>query len=205
MNIGNSEAKIGVVHELGCRLDDNLEATTKDMYRAEGASSALKQAVAAVENSFALVDKDTDAGKIDLEAAKNLKSLLERTRSMINSLASNAETNRVTLVGKMQGLQMSVTIAKKFKDDELNKVKALQAALMSGVVQNSELGLVHTGEGSRPTGVRPGMSIKERRLAEAKEDFKEVTEKSEDPQKEDVVLIKSDLAAKKQKAKKEKK
>lgn len=176
MSLHNSELKIGVVHEIGCRLDDNLESTTKDMYRSEGASSALKQAVGVIENAYALVDKDVDDGKLDLDNAKKVKNYLEKTRNMMTSLAGNAETSKLTLAGKVQGLQQSITIAKKFKDDELNRVKALHAALAAGTVQNTETGLVHTGEGQRPTGVHPGLSIKERRRLEEQEASKATTE-----------------------------
>lgn len=170
MNIQNAEAKIGAVHEVGCRLDDSLEAATKDLYRAEGAASAVKQIVSLLENLMITVDKDVskliDEGTLDLEQAKLVKGFMDKARLQVANLSSNAENNKIVQSGKVQAFQQAVQVAKKFKDDEMNKLKMLADAITSGKVKKTEEGLVHTGEGMRPEGVHPGMSIKERRLAE---------------------------------------
>ena len=182
MNIQNTEAKIGAVHEVGCRLDDSLESATKDLYRAEGSVTALKQAVTVLENLAAVVDKDVskmvDDGSIDLLQAKMIKSYVDRGRNQIINLVSNAENNRITQGGKVQAFQQAVQVAKKFKDDEMNKLKMLADAIQSAQVKKTDVGLEHTGEGPRPMGIRPGMSIKERRLAETAEAGLENTDKN---------------------------
>lgn len=212
MNIGNSEAKIGAVHELGCRLDDNLDAATKDLYRAEGSVAALKQAVTALENLGKIIAKDLDtsldAGSMSIEEAKKIRDYVDRGRLTIQNLANNAESNRVTQAGKVSAFQHAVSVTKKYKDEEMGKLKLLADAIANGSVKKTNEGLVHTGEGPRLAGIHPGMSIKERRLAEAaaSSSSKDVVEtSSKEQQKEEVDIIKNDLSAEKQKRKKVKK
>lgn len=213
MNIGNSEAKIGAVHELGCRLDDNLENATKDLYRAEGAAAALKQAVSSLEGLAKIVAKDLDealdTGSMNLEDAKKIRDYIDRGRLMIQGLSNNADTNKTIQSGKVQAFQQAINVTKKFKDEEMGKLKMLADAIAAGSIKRTEEGFVHTGEGARPAGIRPGMSVKERRLAEISATT--VTEQTRDPeekeqkQKEDVDIIKNDLPVEKQKRKKVKK
>ena len=168
MSLHKVEAKLVAVNELGCRLDDNLEQASKDLYRAEGAVTALKTAVASIENLLKLVDKELDENSnYDLQQMKDIKRYVDRARHLITNLANNAENNRVVQSGKVQGFEQAVVVAKRFKDEELSKVQLLQAAISQGAILRSDEGLVHTGEGPRPAGVRPASSIKERRRAEA--------------------------------------
>lgn len=168
MNLQKVEAKLNAVNELGCRLDDNLDQATKDLYRAEGAVTALKSAVHALENLMKVVDKDLDQGngEYDLQQMKDIKRYVDRARQQILNLASHAENNRMAQAGKVQGFEVAVAVAKKFKDEEMSRVHLLQAAISQGTILKTEEGFVQTDGGPRPTGVRPGASIKERRKAE---------------------------------------
>jgi len=182
MSLLKVEAKIGAVNELGCRLDDSLEAATKDLYRAEGAVSALKQIVVSIENLLKNVDKDLSESDFDLQQIGAIKKYVDKIRQNAVYQCNNAESNRASQAGKVQGFQQAVQVAKKFKDEEMSKIQLLQAAINQGTIVKTEQGLVQTGEGPRPPGVRPGMSIKERRLAEASalQEPKKETEKSEE-------------------------
>lgn len=161
MSIEKAEVKIGTANEIGNRLDDVLEGTTKDLYRLEGASVAYRQAVQAVEVVSSFLDRDVNEGKVGLEEATLIKTYLEKARQNVQGQATQAEHNRVVQLGKVQAMQATVQIVKKFRDDEESKAKRLREA--------AEQLEAETGQPiSRPVGMRPGSTLKERRLAEAR-------------------------------------
>jgi hypothetical protein len=176
MNLDKSELKIGVAHELGCRLDDTLEAAQKDVLRFEGAIQAFLQASQAVEGLLSHVDKDIDEGKLDLQVAAEIKKYLVRASQVSAVLAKQAENNRLVHSGRVLAMEMSVKIVKKFQEDEATKVANFKKALSEGTIVEETSGFTPTAGGPRPVpGIRPGMSIKERRLAEEAAAAAEVT------------------------------
>lgn len=160
MSIEKSEVKIGTAHELGCRLDDALESLTKDLYRLEGSVNALRHAVQSADVIYKMIDRDMDDGKIDLKEASRTKKYIERYVNVLNASASQTENNREVQTGKMQAMQLAVQIAKKFKDDEESKMNTLKTVYTNLKNQKEQ-----EEKEPRPAGIRPGPSIKDRRLA----------------------------------------
>jgi hypothetical protein len=158
MSIEKSEIKVVAAHEIGCRLDDALEASTKDLYRLEGAVTAFKQAAQAVEGLAKHIDKEMDEGKFDLEQAKIIKRYVERAHQMMTNLGIQSDANRVAQTGKVSGMQQAVQLAKQFRDAEESKAQTLRVAYEK--LQSGE------DPGRRSMGLHPGMTIKEQRLAE---------------------------------------
>jgi hypothetical protein len=163
MSIEKAQVKVGTAHEIGCRLDDALEAATKDLYRLEGAAQAFRQAAQSVEGLAKHVDREMDEGKFDLETAKLIKKYVERAHQMMTNLTMQADNNRMAQTGKVSGAEAAVQLVKKFRDDEERKAEALRVALAA---RAAEAEAPVADEGPRPVGLRPGASIKERRLAE---------------------------------------
>lgn len=167
-NMLKSEVKIGAVHEIGCRLDDNLESITKDLYRAEGTASVWSQVLSTVESLNRNVDKEIDDGKIDLGTATNIRRYLSQLLNIASASTKQAEQNKAATSGKVQALQMAIQITKKYKDEELAKLQVLQTAIEKGFVKRTDDGELVREEGPRPEGIHPGMSLKQKRLAEEK-------------------------------------
>jgi len=167
VNVNKAEIKIFTAHELGCRLDDLLESNTKDMYRLEGGVVALRQATTALEGLLAVVDKEMDAEKFDLEQAKEIKRYVQRAIQAVTNMVLNTDNNRIAYGGRIQALGLAVDIAKKYQDEESKKVASLQAAVeQNRVVKDGDSHTMLDGAGDRPVAVRPGLSLKEQRLAE---------------------------------------
>lgn len=159
MSIEKAEIKVGTAHEIGCRLDDVLEGTNKDLYRLEGAATAFRKGAESVETLAKAVEVELEKGEYDLEVAARLKRYISRAQQMLTNLAMNADNNRITQAGKVQAMQMAVGIVKKFKDAEESKINTLRQAML--ISQGEAV----SGE-PRAAGLRPAMSIKERRIAE---------------------------------------
>lgn len=179
MSFEKAGLKIGTAQEIGCRLDDVLESTSKELWRLEGAVVYLKQAVAALESIGNLVDKEMDDGAFDLETAKYIKKYLIRSQQVVTNLSIQAENNRWTTAGKVTAMETAVKVTKKFQEEEQAKLAALQAAVQRGdVVQQGNSHVVAVAGGSRPLGVHPGTPLKESRQEEAAQEEEESPKKS---------------------------
>jgi len=168
MSLLKSEAQLAAVNELGNRLDDALDSATKDLYKEEGAVSALKNACGSLDNLLKVISKDLDEKQVDLETQVLVKKYFDRARSIINALAATAENSRQSQVGKIAAFQHSVTIARKYKDEELKKYSVMRSAIERSIEQHNELkansDTSEINQGPRPVGVRPPPRIKMQRL-----------------------------------------
>lgn len=148
-----AEVKKGTAHEIGCRLEDALEAAKDEMHRMEGANAGAVQVGQLIDALSAHVDQDLDEGKYDLTVATVVKQYVSRASAVAASIAKRSADQRLVAQGKIFGLQASVQVTKKLHDDEERKQKAVQEAPEG------------SNGRSRPVGVRP-VSIKAQRLAE---------------------------------------
>lgn len=164
MSLYKSEAKLHAINELGSRLDDALENATKGLYREEGAADALQQALGSFDQLLKVFDKEIDSKNLDIDTSKMLKDYFMRCRSFIMSLSNAAETNKKSYAGKISAFQQSVSIAKKFKDEELQKLQMMRDAIRANM-ENPEPEAESEEQGRR-VGQRPQASIKMQRLAE---------------------------------------
>jgi len=180
MNIEKAEVKVAVAHEIGCRLDDTREAARSEVAQWEGANASLVQAGRAIEELARHVDKDVDEGLYDLEVAKHVKKYLTRAAAVAQNLGTQAGAQRLMAQGKVQALESAVKVVQKFHEEETRKVAGFKRALETGLVRLEPDGTPQaTSPGTTLPGVRPGMSIKEQRLAEEAAEAKAAEIKAE--------------------------
>lgn len=188
MSLLKSEAKLYAINELGSRLDDALENATKSLYREEGAADTLRQALTSFDQLLKVFDRELVEKNLDVDSTRTLKEYFVRCRSFIVNLVNSAETNRQAAAGKISAFQQSVNIAKKFKDEEVNKLQMMKEAITANM---AEAAASETKDSSNeePAGRRPGQrpqaSIKIQRLAEEmKNSLSENKEELEENQEE---------------------
>lgn len=183
MNVEKAEIKAGMASEIGNRLDDTLESVTKEVAQWEGANMALVQAGKAIEELGKHVDKDLDEGQYDLETAALIKKYITRSAALVQNLAMQASNRQLMARGKVEVLGTTITIVKGLYDSEIKKVESFKQAVASGLVRLEEDG-TQQAVVSVPgvNGVRPGMSIKEQRLAEEAAEAKAAAEAEATPQ-----------------------
>lgn len=169
MSLLKSEAKLYAINELGSRLDDALENATKSLYREEGAADTLRQALASFDQLLKVFDRELVEKNVDIDSTRTLKEYFMRCRSFLVNLANSAETNKQAAAGKISAFQQSVSIAKKFKDEEVGKLQMMKDAIAANMSESSNSEEKDASEnenvGRRP-GQRPQSSIKIQRLAE---------------------------------------
>jgi hypothetical protein len=116
-----SEIKMGTAHELGCRIEDTLEATKKLVHQYAGAATALQQAAKAIEALTSHIDKDVDAQTYDLETAAHIKKYIGRAAQIAQNLAIQSDNLRQLNSGKTEGLDLAIQLTKKLYEEERRK------------------------------------------------------------------------------------
>jgi hypothetical protein len=158
--LDKSDVKVGTATEIGCRLDDMLEAQVRELHRFEGAVTAFRTGALAVEGLEKAVDRELDEGAIpDLETASLLKKYTGRMHQVLTNLAMQADNNRLMQTGKISAMQGAVEVTRKFREEEMNRAVTLRSALEQNKARTSDHVVASPED-------RPGLSIKERRLAE---------------------------------------
>lgn len=146
MSIEKAEIKRGTAHEIGTKLDDALDAATRNLHRLEGTHEGLKLGVTRIEALLAEVDQEVENKTLDLPKAKIAKTHIAKAMATIAEMATAAKREHVVAQGRVQGLELSVKLTKIIYDSEDNKC-----------MLSSKPGK------KRKTGERPSPSIKKRR------------------------------------------
>lgn len=124
MSTDKSELRKEIAHHIGCKLDDALEESERDIYRWDGAKSSLSGAKLAVEKLLAHIAQDVKTQKLSAEAAEAAQTYVVRAASILDNLRLKAEVHEQRAHGKTEAFKLSVAIAKKYHDDEEAKAKA---------------------------------------------------------------------------------
>ena len=162
MSLEVVDLRKGTIREVGVLLDDALEVLRKDEVRFEGALPALKKASEAIVGVMQQVDQEMDEGKLDLPQQTLVKQWLMKAHTQIHLLERSAENNLLLCRGKACGMEQAVVRAKKLYDVEAAK----QAILRKREGGPEEEILGEQGPTIRAPGTHPGLSLKQRRLAE---------------------------------------
>lgn len=162
MSTERVELRASGIHDVGVKMDDLLEGAQKEILRCEGAALGLLQCNKAVNDLMGHVDSDVNDGKYDhiteaLEVAKLVKLYISRAVQIVANLGMNANNQKMIVTGQIQAMQMAVAVTKKMHEAEMAKASAIVEA-----EQHPE----DIDLRGRQAGVRPPISLKERRLAE---------------------------------------
>lgn len=168
MGIAKYEVRIGVAIEIGCALDDALEAAQAEVKFFEGGGSALVQAERQVQALNEHVDKDLDGegdGLItSLEISKAVKRYVARAVAIIQTATHAAEQRRLMAQGKVLAYKAAVGSVKKRVDQEkelLQQVRARAVEMARAPAQEAG-----TGKEAHQNSAHPGATIKVQRQAE---------------------------------------
>jgi len=172
MSLDKAEIKQATFHQVGVLIDDSLEQAKNDVHVAQGASVGLIQTVKKVEGLGVHIDKDLDEGKYEsigsLEVAKIAKMYLQRAVAVMRSDAMSFEQRRLMAQGRVTAFEQTVALTKKLHDIETRKIEAIRDA--ENEIANESSGSNgrdrRVYSDSRAIGIHPGMTIKQRRIAE---------------------------------------
>lgn len=153
MSVLKSEMKQAITHDIGVRVEDAMEVAKRELAVLEGRQAAFADGAKAVEALLGHVDKDVEAGTYDLLVADHVKRYIQRGAQALINLAQQAANYRIAQTGVVRGFDTTVKLLKGIIEEEERKKQAALTAEADSKAQ-------------RPVGEHPGLSVKERRLAE---------------------------------------
>jgi len=159
MGIEKAELRRETAGEIGNALEDVLEQGRVSQARKAGEADAWATAAKSLEGLLGLVSKEVDEGKLDLEEAKLAKTWLLRAVNGAKEAAAAKLGEAHAARGKVEALEVAVTVTKRVFDRETAKARA------AAEVAAQDDGANGRGR-ARPVGVHPGVTIKNRRQAE---------------------------------------
>jgi hypothetical protein len=157
------EVKVLTYHEMGVKLDDQLEAAKSEQSGFDGAKKAFALGRSKVEELTSHIDKDAKDGTLDVEQATLVKRWVLRSMEVLRNLGIQAEVQAYQAQGKVIALEKSVNIIKALHDNEkvlLDSVVALEKAIADGTVEVED---DPRRPVSRNTGEHPGDPLASRR------------------------------------------
>lgn len=173
------EVKVLTYHELGMKLDDQLDAAKAEQSSFEGSKKAFALGRAKVEELTAHIDKDVRDGTLDLEQSTLAKRWVLRAVAVLQNLGIQAEVQGYQAQGKVMALTQAVNHTKVLHDQE----KSLLDAAIAAESQSS----VETVDSGRPAvramGEHPGNPLADRR--EGTDDSEEAKEQVVTPEDSD--------------------
>lgn len=166
MSLFKSEIKRATINEMGALAEDTMEQAKKDYHLAHGASVGLGQVRKKIEGLAKHVDQDLDDGNLDmsspLEIASYIKKYLQRAVAVVNSDAMSYEQRMLMAQGASMAFERYVGTTKKLFDLETQKIEKLKEV----EAEEEETSPGSNGRYRRVAGVRPGIPVKQRRIAE---------------------------------------
>lgn len=151
MSFLTPELKQQVVHEVGVRVEDAMEAAKGEVHLIEGRQTAFLEAAQLSEMLSASLNKDVDAGTLTMDEAKKLMPYLTKLAQQFRQLTVQMANQRNLAAGKVQGLEQTVKL--------LNNMVEIEKAKQARMVQPPP-----ESAGGNPAHRFVGM--KERRMAE---------------------------------------
>jgi hypothetical protein len=156
------EVKVLTYHEMGVKLDDQLEAAKLEYSSLDGSKKAFAFGKSKVEELTAHIDKDTRDGTLDVEQSTLAKRWVLRAVAVLQNLGVQSEVQSYQAQGKIIALEKSVGIVKTLHDNEkalLDSVVALEKAVADGTVEVEDL----RRPVARSVGDHPGDPLADRR------------------------------------------
>ena len=169
MSEPSSDGNLAVLHAIGVRLDDQLEAAEAELLRCEGAVGGIAQTREKMEGLLGHVDKDVDEGKLDLEQAALAKKHVTRCLNLAEHMRTMADAQLLRARGAVAQADRAVKLIK----SEYEAAKARLAANSERTSLDQRARADHDR--------RPGPSLKERRLAEGQTREQEDHEQPSEP------------------------
>lgn len=196
MSLEKSRLKMLIAENIGRELEEARDKAGRDIYRHQGAASALNKAEEALnkltqklKDEFIQSDAELPFDPTNkIEVGKFIVEQIMKGTSEIHNLADISGQSAIRAEGIKLGYEASVKTVFKTYEDEKNKLDALAAAIEAGKIRKDgdELVLVEDVDdpkAPRPPGAHPGPPLKAKREAEGAKSAEEFVPVKEPPKK----------------------
>lgn len=167
----NLADKIGlkkdVLLSVGVKVEELLEGAEQQCHEARGGKKALRAHIKNLMGIIVATDEDVGKSIPDLETLSIVKAWLSKMVISTENASKHLENVEIQMAGEVAGHRGTHDMIQKMMGDADRKLGEVEAAVKAGTATVNRDGTVEAAPGERrPAGVRPGMSIKDQRLAE---------------------------------------
>lgn len=124
MTLSKTELRAAGMHDVGARLDDELEKAHALAHAGAGAVSALETAARDISGLVNLIQSRIDEGALSMDEGKQQISGIEMSVNALRNLAAQARKNQEKLDGAVHGLKKAVEVTSNMHTIELKKAGA---------------------------------------------------------------------------------
>ena len=157
--MNKSALRASAIHDVGARLDDELETAQRVLHSAAGSVASLGTAARDVGSLVQQVQAKVDSGDIDLGTAETVINWIEMAKNMCLNLQGQARVKGDRLEGAVTALKTAIEVTSKMHTSESAK--------------SAEMEVIPDASADAPRKT----TIKEQRLAEAATSKKVVAKK----------------------------
>jgi len=172
MNPVKTEIKLAMLRDAGKQYDQQKLKVEGQLMRLDGQVAGFRTALERIGELHKALEEERDTelvgldGEQQITAAKFAKKFLNRAWGCVSSLKDSAEHKRAVAMGSAQTYARILETVEKQHQAELASLEAFNLALEKGDVVMEDGGPMYVGEDQAPSGVHPGPTLKQRRLAE---------------------------------------
>jgi hypothetical protein len=121
MTLSKTELRAAGMHDVGARLDDELEKAQALASAGAGAVSALEAATRDISGFVNLIQSRVDEGTLTMDEGKQQIAGIEMATNGLKNLAAQARKNQEKLDGAVHGLRKAVEVTSNLHTIELKK------------------------------------------------------------------------------------
>ena len=169
------EVRRGTATSIGMRIEEMLDGAERKAHETGGAKKAMQSHVKNLLGIVVAVDEEVEKSIPDLETAKLIKTWLMKTVASTENLVGHLANVEMQALGEAIGYRaVHDHVQKMVKEIDDGKATFLKAIEEGRIVVEEDGEAQMVGVGSRPSGVRPGLSIAQQRKAEEAQQTAEV-------------------------------
>jgi len=185
MTLEKAELKQAFARSMGDQFDARVKLLEAEVYRLEGASGALFQAVDKLENLKTYWRKDAEEDKITHDVLTAAIKTIDQCEGALRNLAETAKVHKYIKQGEVGSMRYSVETCRKVITEEAAKAQALLASLEAAEAAPEGAEVPEEGGSAatvmrlrRPSGAHPGQNLAQHRRAKEAKEAQDVNEQN---------------------------
>lgn len=157
MNVEKSELKMAMMQDLGKKFEARETMLTSEVYRFEGAITALKQAVEKIGALKGFYEKEVEEDKFEEKDLEVVARAVARCAGVVTSLIDLAQAQKLVKQGEAREAKSTLDVIEKAFNEEKARIANALKALEEGTIAEEEV--VRSADGAPTLRVVDGRPV----------------------------------------------
>lgn len=153
MNIKVSEMRVSILKDFGRKFEDFRKGAETEVFRFDGAISALKEATQKLEGYKASYKEKLSSGNMEMETHRQIMLAVDQCKGILINLTDSAIAQKLIKNGELQAYSRSFKFLEDAHSEEVTKLE--------GVLKAIEVGEIRQDSIDSSGGIRPNLSAAE--------------------------------------------